>query len=291
MKNKLLLILYLLLVISCHDSKKDKISDLVKEWDGKEIQFPAHSVFTLQGKDTVDFDHSHSTYKIVMYVDSVGCISCKLQLAKWKEFMQEVDSIEQQKNDVSLVFYFNSKDYKELRYTLRRDHFNYPICLDKQDEFNKLNHFPSEMAFQTFLLNSDNKVIAIGNPIHNSKVKELYLSLLKGDTLSSEKPILTEAKLDFNYLDLGKFAKNSTQAHKINLKNIGTEPLVIQGVNTSCGCTKVEFDKKPIPVGGETTLKIIYDADETGHFRKTVDVHCNIASSPLRIILTGEVED
>lgn len=290
MKKEFLFILYLSLAVSCHDSKVDKLSNLVKEWTGKEIQFPVNSVFTVQCSDTVDFDFSHSKYKIVMYADSVGCINCKLQISKWMEFIKEVDSLKQQRIDAVFLFYFFPKDKKKLREHMQNERFIHPICLDEQDDFNKLNHFPSQMAFQTFLLNSKNEVIAIGNPIHNLKVKELYLKLLRGDILLSKKEILTEAKLDFDYLDLGKFSKNRKQEHSIILKNTGTEPLVIQGVNTSCGCIKVEFEKKPVPVGGETTLKIIYNADETGYFRKTVDVFCNIAFSSLQIVVTGEVE-
>jgi hypothetical protein len=52
---------------------------------------------------------------------------------------------------------------KELRYLTRRDKFTYPVCFDEQDELNRLNRFPSDMTFQTFLLDKENKVVAIGN--------------------------------------------------------------------------------------------------------------------------------
>ena len=85
------------LLCSCKESEKEKIARLVREWDGKEISFPSHSVFTIQGKDTIDFSFADAEYKIVTYVDSVGCTSCKLQLPRWKEFMHEVDSLAQGK--------------------------------------------------------------------------------------------------------------------------------------------------------------------------------------------------
>ena len=31
-----------------------------------------------------------SSYKILVYIDSIGCSSCKLQLNKWKEFINEI---------------------------------------------------------------------------------------------------------------------------------------------------------------------------------------------------------
>ena len=160
-------LLLLLTLTSCKDSQKRKISNLVNEWDGKEIVFPSNSVFTVQAKDTVDFPINNADYKIVAYVDSVGCMSCKLQLPRWKDFISEIDSLTG--HFIPFVFYFHPKDIKELRYITRRDNFEYPICIDVEDKFNSLNHFPDKMEFQTFLIDMNNKVVAIGNPIHNSK--------------------------------------------------------------------------------------------------------------------------
>ncbi len=41
-----------------------------------------------------------------MYVDSIGCISCKLKLAKWKQFIVDVDSLSEK--NTSFSFYFLS---------------------------------------------------------------------------------------------------------------------------------------------------------------------------------------
>ena len=151
---------------------------LVQEWNGKEIRFPSHPVFTRFVTDTVPYRIPKTDYKVVVFVDSVGCISCKLQLPKWKEFMHEVDSLCEGK--VSFVFFFQSANVKELRYILRRDGFSLPVCIDADDSFNSLNHFPGEMMFQTFLVDSENRVKVIGNPIHNLSVKDLYLKELAG---------------------------------------------------------------------------------------------------------------
>ena len=75
--------------------------------------------------------------------------------------------------DIPLLFFFHPKDMKELRYLTRRDSFTYPVCFDEKDELNVLNRFPSDMTFQTFLLDKEHKVVSVGNPVHNPKVKEL----------------------------------------------------------------------------------------------------------------------
>ena len=274
-----------LLVSSCEESDKERLSRLVQEWEGKEILFPAHSTFTIQGKDTVDFDFKGAAYTIVTYIDSVGCTSCKLQLHRWKELVKEVDSLTN--GDVPFLFYFHPKDIKELRYLTRRDAFTYPVCFDEKDDFNRLNRFPSEMMFQTFLLDKENRVIALGNPIQNPKVKELYLNLIKGMGESTSKERLTTVSINSTVIDFGSFPKEEKQERSFILTNTGNGLLVIQDIVTSCGCTKVEYSKEPVRPGETLEVKVIYEAEQAEHFNKTVTVYCNAENSPLRLAVKG----
>lgn len=148
--KKFCLLILLFYLCSCQESREEAMFRLVNEWNGKEVKFPSRSVFTIQGKDTVDFEFDNADYKVVTYIDSVGCTSCKLQLHRWKGLIHEVDSMTG--CNVSFLFYFHPKDMKELRYLTRRDGFTHPVCFDREDELNRLNRYPSEMAFQTFLL-------------------------------------------------------------------------------------------------------------------------------------------
>ena len=274
-----------LLMVSCSESEKECLSRLVQEWEGKEILFPTHSTFTIQGKDTVDFDFKGAAYTIVTYIDSVGCTSCKLQLHRWKELVKEVDSLTN--GDVPFLFYFHPKDIKELRYLTRRDAFTYPVCFDEKDDFNRLNRFPSEMMFQTFLLDKENRVIALGNPIQNPKVKELYLNLIKGMGESTSKERLTTVSINSTVIDFGSFPKEEKQERSFILTNTGNGLLVIQDIVTSCGCTKVEYSKEPVRPGETLEVKVIYEAEQAEHFNKTVTVYCNAENSPLRLAVKG----
>ena len=143
------------MLASCQESREEAMLRLVNEWNGKEIKFPARSVFTIQGKDTVDVKWGNADYKVVTYIDSVGCTSCKLQLPRWKKLVEEVDSLTNGR--VPFLFYFHPKDMKELRYLTRRDDFTYPVCFDERDELNRLNQFPTDMTFQTFLLDKERR--------------------------------------------------------------------------------------------------------------------------------------
>ena len=173
-------------------------------------------------------------------------------------------------------------------YLTRRDAFTYPVCFDREDAFNSLNRFPSEMSLQTFLLDKDNRVVAVGNPVHNPKVKELYLNIIGGKSSASTETKQTTALLSEREVKFGSFPMAEKQQREVRLKNTGNVPLVIHGVDTSCGCTRVEYSKQPVRPGEEAKLLIVYEADEAGHFHKTVDVYCNTADAPLRFSVTGE---
>ena len=134
-------------LFSCQKTPQEHITQLVEEWQGKEVRFPETPVFTRQLSDTVDYRIPETEYKVLVYVDSIGCTSCKLQLPKWKEFITYVDSVSG--GQVPFLFFFQSKDNKELRYILKRDNFRLPVCVDSQNEFGKLNRFPSEQMFQS----------------------------------------------------------------------------------------------------------------------------------------------
>lgn len=274
-----------LLAASCEESEKERLGSLVNEWEGKEILFPAHSTFTIQGKDTVDFEFKNTDYKIVTYIDSVGCTSCKLQLPRWKQLIEAVDSLTG--GSVPFLFYFHPKDLKELRYYTRRDDFTYPVCFDEKDELNQLNQFPSDMTFQTFLLDRDNKVVAMGNPVLNPKVKELYLGLVTGSRSVASSRQTTQVSVNQTELDFGTFSKEEKQERSFVLTNTGNDLLEIQDIVTSCGCTKVKYSKEPVRPGGTLEVKVLYEAEDAGYFKKTVTVYCNTESSPLRLTVKG----
>ena len=130
-----------------------------------------------------------------------------------------------------------------MRRIVRKDDFQYPVFIDEKGAFDALNHFPNEMMFQTFLLDKENKVVALGNPVLNPKVKELYLEKLTGMQESKPKAMQTEVSLDKAEVDFGTFPMNEAKTGKFLLTNTGKNLLVVYDVITSCGCTKAEYSR------------------------------------------------
>lgn len=274
------------LFTSCKENEKELFSRLVREWDGKKIVYQHDMRFV-----TLDNDTNYlfkNEYTIVTYVDSMGCTNCKLQLPQWKRLIAQLDS----SKNTSVLFFLHSKDKKEMINVLKRDNFTHPVCFDEEDAFNKLNKLPTDMAFQTFLLDKDNRVVAIGNPIRNPKVKELYLKIILGDKAPKQAHVSqTDIRLSETFIDMGTFDWRKEQKAVFTLTNTGESPLVIIDVATSCGCVSVSYSKEPVRPGKEISLNITYKADHPEYFNKTITVYCNAKASPLKVEIRGMRND
>lgn len=289
---RILYVIILFLFSSCMNAKKEKILELLQEWEGREIVYPPDIIFTIQGGDTLQFDSLKYRYTVLTYVDSIGCISCKLNFRKWMEFASEVDSIAP--NSVCMQFVFQPYRVNELLLTLKQYKFMLPMCVDEMSQFGNLNKFPMEVEFHSFILDNRNKVVAIGDPTLNSQIKKLYLNIIQGKNVKSENIenniVQTTVKLDRMSVLLNDFDWQKEQKVTFTLKNTGDKPLVIEDVHTSCGCTTVEFEKEPVRPGVSLDLHVTYKAEHPGHFNKTITVHCNVESSPIKLTISGNAQ-
>ncbi|MDE6451639.1 MAG: hypothetical protein K2L23_05000, partial [Odoribacter sp.] len=165
----LYILFLLLLTISCNSDKR-KLRHLIKTWHGKEIIFTKDFETKISGRDTT-FDLDNSKYKILNYIDTNGCTACRLKLYEWKLLKDEIDSL---RLNVEFLFIAYQEDYDELEVLIQENKVKIPCIYDRNDSINKLNRFPTFLMFQTFLLDSTNHVVLIGNPTYNEKLWDLY---------------------------------------------------------------------------------------------------------------------
>lgn len=286
----ILVTIFLLIVFSCKENTSNEIISIVEKWNNREIIYPHHVSFTILGEDTIQaFPVQGNKYSILTYVDSIGCMSCKLQLREWMAFIDELDS--QSKSSIPVYFFLRPKNKKEMINILKRDQFRYPVCIDEQDSLNALNHFPDAISFNTFLLDQNNRVIAMGNPILNSQIKKLYFSILFGEQKRNDaSSFKTKIVISDSVIDMGRFSWNEENKNIVVVKNTGNFPLIINNITTSCGCTSIEYDKSPVTPQDSITINIIYKAEHPGHFNKTITMYCNTENSPLRLNISGNAQ-
>ncbi|MDP4283481.1 MAG: DUF1573 domain-containing protein [Bacteroidota bacterium] len=112
---------------------------------------------------------------------------------------------------------------------------------------------------------------------------------LSSTTLFAQKKADDIAKINIETYDFGKIKQNVPATATFVVTNIGSEPLLIDQANPTCGCTISDYTKTPIAPGKTGTIKATYNAAALGHIDKTLTVKFAGADDIKFIKLTGEV--
>jgi len=122
------------------------------------------------------------------------------------------------------------------------------------------------------------------------RLLSLILTVAMGVSLNAQqarsKMQLPEIEHDF-----GSFKEEAgRQTYDFVVTNVGTDPLVIQNIATSCGCTTPEWTKSPIPAGGKGKITAIFDPqNKPGRFNQTLTVYSNANPAVATLTIRGEV--
>ncbi len=123
------------------------------------------------------------------------------------------------------------------------------------------------------------------------KIAILLAALLFGATLLRAQAPAAEMTFGHTEHDFGTIGeKGGEVSHTYPLTNTGKAPLVITGVETSCGCTTAKYDKKPIPPGATSQIVVTYNPKRQGGvFYKAIQVFSNDPQNRKIIVAKGEV--
>jgi len=86
----------------------------------------------------------------------------------------------------------------------------------------------------------------------------------------------------------GKIPQGRPVIHVFEIVNTGKQPLLLENVQASCGCTTPEWSREPISPGATASIKVGYNAYADGHFNKTVTIFYNNGQTKA-LIISGEV--
>lgn len=117
--------------------------------------------------------------KMIVWADTSECSQCYVrQLELWKGY-SKLES----KNPTGIKFYYiletQGKQIADILNQIQSTQLDHSIFIDTAQYFRRDNpNIPKDVRFHSFLLNSDNKIILVGNPIKNSKVQILFNKIL-----------------------------------------------------------------------------------------------------------------
>lgn len=88
--------------------------------------------------------------------------------------------------------------------------------------------------------------------------------------------VLQMKETAFNF---GTIPQGKPVYHFFEVTNMGKEPLKIDNVQTSCGCTTPEWSREPIAPGATTMVKVGYNSAAEGPFEKSITIQYNQSQS------------
>ena len=148
---------------------------------GEEVILPLDSFLCYQGLKEKETVNRHlSEYKLVVYMDSISCMSCGLKtMHEWDVYVELSDSLE----GVFDILFIVSPKHNELglvKIKVLSENFKYPVFIDDKNIFSKINPcIPSEEQFHVILLDKDNRIILVGNPLKSNKIHNLLIKSMK----------------------------------------------------------------------------------------------------------------
>ncbi|RYY60290.1 MAG: DUF1573 domain-containing protein [Chitinophagaceae bacterium] len=72
--------------------------------------------------------------------------------------------------------------------------------------------------------------------------------------------------------DFGKIPQGKPVFYSFEIVNVSNEPLTLQNVQATCGCTTPEWSKEPIAPGATAIIKVGYNAAAEGPFEKPITI-------------------
>ena len=128
------------------------------------------------GRDTIMPDlFSEAPIKLIVWYDSLGCASCEVsRMYAWDNITAHAEAFSQW---FSIYYLFTPKkeDLHKLRIAINGSIFDYPVFIDQDATFVKQNpNLPKNKQLHSFLLDKNNKVVLVGNPLYNPALWDLY---------------------------------------------------------------------------------------------------------------------
>jgi len=158
------------------DKKSEKREDRkIEEIIGENVKIKFDSTFILYRNKIhtlSDYNYNNGNPKIVSRIYG-DCHVCIKALKKWKksEIIRQFDTL-----GVKIMFYIFSDEYKYFEEKMYpKIVLSHPLIIDTTNSFLRENSFIGiNKNNHTLLLNSNNKVLLVGNPINNKKLMKLY---------------------------------------------------------------------------------------------------------------------
>lgn len=99
-----------------------------------------------------------------------------------------------------------------------------------------------------------------------------------------------EIKFEKETHDFGTIKRSVPAVYEFKFTNTGTDPLILSGVKSTCGCSVADFPKTAIAPGASGVIKVTFDALTVSPFTKSFTVSSNAKTPVKSLYIKGIVE-
>ncbi len=100
-------------------------------------------------------------------------------------------------------------------------------------------------------------------------------------------PVLNFTQKEY---DFGDIKQGDVVEHTFQFKNTGKQPLIIAGVQTTCGCTATKWSNQPIMPDASGSITVQFNSSgKQGIQNKVVTVKSNASNQVERVIVKANI--
>ncbi len=124
---------------------------------------------------------------------------------------------------------------------------------------------------------------------YESTENKSKIASIKSTPASTEQS-KTTIKLNEEFFDFGTIRAGSRPSHDFTISNTGSAALRIFALETSCGCTIVDWPKEEIKPGGSAVITVYFDSNhKSGEQTENISIKANIPRGELPIFIRANV--
>lgn len=169
-----------LLIVSCFGFSCCGWSDyhntkvLLKDMLESTVSIPKR-VTCIQGGKVFPMPESiRNQPKLVVFVDSTECSRCRIdKLVHYSEMF----TLSEETNAFKVMILLSTpkSEYNDIYEHLLYSESQYPVYMDDDNAFRRINpSIPDKSMFHTMIVNENNEIVLVGDPVHNERVMELF---------------------------------------------------------------------------------------------------------------------
>lgn len=162
------------MLLTCMGCTPD-LTHQMQKFIGRKILFDVKFTDTSDMFDAQSRIKSDSIIKFVVLYDSTECSSCRVNRLEQYNVISDLTDRYGVRVSPIIIFSPAYAQMSELKRELSLQKLRFPIYIDSDHTFERINPcIPVDRRLHAFLLDRDNEVVLIGDPINNPVLWDLY---------------------------------------------------------------------------------------------------------------------